>query len=314
MPPVNTDPFHHGEHEAQTRAGVRLLGAPIRDWMPDQHRLFFAQLPILFAAVADGAGWPVATALAGPPGFVSSSDARTLRVAALPDRADPAGTGLRAGAPAGLLGIDLGTRRRNRVSGIVLAVDGHGFTLDVRQSFGNCPQYIQAREVEGGEAPDRAGAAERLGGLDPQARALIAGADTFFVASGSGAGGGDAGGLDMSHRGGRPGFVRVDGDVLTIPDFRGNRYFNTLGNLMLDPRAGLLFVDFASGGLMHLQGRAELDWDGGAASGFAGAERLWRVQVTAGWRRPGALALRWAFRGYAPTTERMGRWDTRDDG
>lgn len=118
----------------------------------------------------------------------------------------------------------------------------------------------------------------------------------------------------MSHRGGRPGFVRVDGDVLTIPDFPGNRYFNTLGNLLLDPRAGLLFVDFASGDLLHLQGRAELDWDGGAESGFAGAERLWRVQVTAGWRCPGALGVRWAFRGYAPTTERTGQWNALDGG
>ena len=311
---MDADPFHHGEHEAQLRADVQVHGAPIRDWMPDQHRLFFAQLPILFAAVADEAGWPMATALAGPPGFVSSSDGRTLHIAALPSWDDPAGAGLRAGAPAGLLGIDLGTRRRNRANGTVLAMDGHGFTVGVRQSFGNCPQYIQAREVEGKEAPDRAGAAEHLDGLDLQARALIAGTDTFFVASSSGTDGGDAGGLDMAHRGGRPGFVRVDGDVLTIPDFRGNRYFNTLGNLMLDPRAGLLFVDFASGGLLHLQGRAELDWDGGAASGFAGAERLWRVQVTAGWRRPGALAMRWAFRGYAPTTERTGRWNTPDDG
>lgn len=296
------------------RAGVQLHGAPIRDWMPDQHRLFFAQLPILFAAVADEAGWPVATALAGAPGFVSSPDARTLRVFALPGQEDPAMAGLRAGALVGLLGIDLGTRRRNRANGTVLAVDGHGFTVGVRQSFGNCPQYIQAREVEGAEALTRAGAAEHLDGLDGQARALIAGADTFFVASGSGTDGGDTGGLDMSHRGGRPGFIRVDGDVLTIPDFRGNRYFNTLGNLLLDPRAGLLFVDFANGNLLHLQGRAELDWDGGAASGFAGAERLWRVRVTAGWRHPGALAMQWAFRGYAPTTERTGGWSTPDDG
>ena len=311
---MDADPFHPGEHEAQMRAGVRLHGAPIRASMPDQHRVFFAQLPVLFAAVPDAAGWPVATALAGPPGFVSSPDAHTLHVSALPDRDDPAAAGLRAGTLAGLLGIDLATRRRNRANGTVLAVDRHGFTLGVQQSFGNCPQYIQAREIEGVQASGRAGAAERLDGLDGQARALIAGADTFFVASGSGAGGGETGGLDMSHRGGRPGFVQVDGDVLTIPDFRGNRYFNTLGNLLLDPRAGLLFVDFASGELLQVQGRAELDWDGGPASGFAGAERLWRVRVTAGWRRPGALALRWAFRGYAPTTGRTGRWNAPIDG
>lgn len=306
---MDADPFHAGEREAQARAGVQLRGAPIRDWMPDQHRAFLAQLPILFAAVADGAGWPVATALAGRPGFVSSPDPRTLRVAALPDPADPAAAGLRAGALIGLLGINLGTRRRNRANGAVLAVDRDGFTVGVRQSFGNCLQYIQARDAEGGAAPPtQTGTAERLAGLDQEARALIAGADTFFVASGSGGRGDEAGGLDVSHRGGRPGFVRVDGDVLTVPDFRGNRFFNTLGNLLLDRRAGLLFVDFASGGLLQLQGSAEVVWSGEEARGFEGAERLWRVRITAGWRRRGVLPLRWVFREYAPTTERTGNW------
>jgi hypothetical protein len=53
--------------------------------------------------------------------------------------------------------------------------------------------------------------------------------------------------------------------VLTIPDFRGNRFFNTLGNLVSDPRAALLFVDFETGDLLHLQGRVEIDWSPTAA-------------------------------------------------
>ena len=152
------------------------------------------------------------------------------------------------------------------------------------------------------------GAAEPLAGLDPEALASITGADTFFVASGSGGQVGAAGGLDMSNRGGRPGFVRVDDGVLTIPDFRGNRYFNTLGNLLLDPRVGLLFMDIADGSLLQLQGRAEIGWDAGEAGRLPGAERLWRVHVTAGWRHRRALPLRWAFREFAPTTERTGTW------
>ncbi len=246
---MDGDPFHRGEHDAQRRAGVQRFSAPIRAEIPDQHRSFFAGLPMVFVGVANGSGWPVATVLAGAPGFISSPDPRTLHIGALPGPDDPAARWLHAGAPAGLLGIDLSTRRRNRVNGTVLATDEQGFTLGVSQSFGNCPQYIQAREVQP-QGTDRVAAAERLGGLDPQACALIAAADTFFVASSSGADGAEPGGMDISHRGGRPGFVRVDGDVLTIPDFRGNRYFNTLGNLLLEPRAGLLFVDFQDGGLL----------------------------------------------------------------
>ncbi len=312
-PATDRDPFHPGEREAQARAGVQLRGAPIRDWMPDQHRRFFADLPILFAAGADAAGWPVATALPGLPGFVSSPDPRTLRIAALPDRADPAARGLLPGACIGLLGIDFAARRRNRANGVVLARDDAGFTVGVRQSFGNCPQYIQAREVAGEPARIRAAMAERLSTLDAEARAVIGRADTFFVASGSGGRGGEAGGLDVSHRGGRPGFVRVEGDALTVPDFHGNRYYNTLGNLLLDPRAGLLFVDFATGTLLQVQGTVEIEWNG-EACGFVGAERLWRVRITDAWRRRGALPLRWAFRGYAPTTERTGEWAPPDEG
>lgn len=68
--------------------------------------------------------------------------------------------------------------------------------------------------------------------------------------------------MDVSHRGGPPGFVRLEGQTLTIPDYNGNRYFNTLGNLVSNPRAALLFVDFERGDVLHLQGTTEIVWDG----------------------------------------------------
>jgi predicted pyridoxine 5'-phosphate oxidase superfamily flavin-nucleotide-binding protein len=307
---MDANPFHLGEREAQALAGVQPPGASIRSFMPDQHRMFFAQLPLLLAGVADQAGWPVATALASPPGFVSSPDPCVLHIAAVPALADPATSGLWAGVPIGLLGIDLGTRRRNRANGTVTALGMDGITVSVLQSFGNCPQYIQTRDAKDAEEPARSASVECLAGLDRAAQAIVVGADTFFVASGSGGRGGEAGGMDVSHRGGRPGFVRVDGDVLTIPDFRGNRYFNTLGNLLLNPRVGLLFIDFTTGDLLQLQGCAEIVWDGEEVRSFVGAERLWRVRVTAGWRRRAVLPVRWTFRDYAPTTERTGAWNT----
>jgi hypothetical protein len=149
---------------------------------------------------------------------------------------------------------------------------------------------------------------ESLSHLDGGARAAIAAADSFFVASRSRGGNGTAFGADISHRGGRPGFVRVDGDVLSIPDFRGNRYFNTLGNLIGEPRASLLFVDFESGDQLQLQGTACVDWGDTAVRGFAGAERLWRFHVLRGWRRHAATPLRWSFVDYSRTTLATGHW------
>src|SRR5262249_4681339 len=146
-----------------------------------------------------------------------------------------------------------------RANGAIVARDSVGFTLAVRQSFGNCAKYIQRRAVQ--PAPQSPGGVETLASLDDAARGLIAQADTLFVASRSRPDVGAAGGLDMSHRGGRAGFVRLDGDALVVPDFAGNRFFNTLGNMMGEPRASLVFVDFATGDLLQLQGRATIDWD-----------------------------------------------------
>jgi predicted pyridoxine 5'-phosphate oxidase superfamily flavin-nucleotide-binding protein len=281
--------FHEDERRAQDLAGQHAGRAAIRPFMPEQHRAFFPLLPYLFTATLDAAGAPVASMLWGPAGFVHSPAPVTLRIESLPDSGDPAASGFAAGQPIGLLGLDLTTRRRNRANGRIAAVD-NGVTVGVDQSFGNCAQYIQTRTP----APHvRASQpTEPLPGLDDAVHRVIESADTFFVASRSRAGIGD-GGLDVSHRGGRPGFVAVRGDSLVVPDFRGNRFFNTLGNLLGDSRAGLLFVDFATGDLLQFQGTATIDW---------GEPRRWTVAVERGWRRRAALPFDWTFGDYAPTT------------
>jgi uncharacterized protein len=301
--------FHAGEQALQARIGVRERMAfygprAIRDFLPDQHRAFFPLLTYLPVAVLGQGGWPIGTMLTGAAGFVTSPAPRSLRVAALAADGDPAAAGLSVSAPIGILGIDLSTRRRNRANGRITKLDDEGFSVGVEQSFGNCAQYIQLRDVAVNRGVSQV-TTETLASLDAPARTMVAGSDTFFVASSAG-----AAGLDMSHRGGRPGFVRVDDDRLTVPDFAGNRYFNTLGNFLVDPRAGLLFADFTTGDLLQLTGNVELVWDGEEVREFEGAQRLWRVHVTQGWRRRGALPFRWSFREYAPSTERTGIWAT----
>lgn len=300
--------FNTDELAAQARAGVSTRSAGIRDVMPDQHRAFFAAQPRVWVATLDADGWPLATLLEGEPGFVTSPDPSTLRIDSLPGPDDPAHGTIRKGQEIGLLGIDLTTRRRNRANGVISDVDASAFTVAVRQSFGNCPQYIQRRALSRAEpAPGRV---RRLESLDGDARGLIARADTFFVASRSRPDVGAAGGADISHRGGRPGFVRVDGETLSIPDFRGNGYFNTLGNLLGEPRSSLLFPDFETGDLLQLQGVATIDWSPSAAERFQGAERFWHFRIARGWLRPRAAALRGTFVDYSPITLRTGAWMT----
>ena len=108
-------PFHPGELQAQQLAGVTGAGHGIRDFMPGQHRDFFAALPFVLLASTGADGAPYAQVLCGAPGFVSSPDPHTLAVAAA--------STLAPGAPVGLLGIDFATRRRNRANGRLVAVD-----------------------------------------------------------------------------------------------------------------------------------------------------------------------------------------------
>ncbi|MGJ3702067.1 pyridoxamine 5'-phosphate oxidase family protein [Variovorax sp. AFSI2.2] len=315
-------PFHAGERALQAQTGWRdrmeALGPRvIRDYMPDQHREFFAQLPFLVVGSLDASLQPWASVLAAPAGFVHSPDATHLRIDALPAAGDPLAGQLAQGASLGLLGIEPHTRRRNRMNGTVELLDAAGFMVEVQQSFGNCPRYIQAREPVFAAARNAHSVpVQRLDTLDLAAQRLIGSADTLFIATAypdEAAVGDDADarshGVDVSHRGGLPGFVRVDeGGVLTVPDFNGNRFFNTLGNLVAHPRAGLLFIDFDSGELLHVAATAEIVLDGPELAQFEGAERLLRLHVDHALRRPAALPLRWGDAELSPHLAGSGRW------
>lgn len=306
---ADASPFHAGERAVQQRAGVgsqaELLGRRgIRRYMPEQHRRFFTEQPFMVFGGVDAQGQPWATLRAAAPGFVSAPDAGTLRVEGGVLPGDPLAGRWRAGAMIGGLGLQPQTRRRNRVNGVVRAAHGDTLLIDVMQSFGNCTKYIQRRtptliERDAGWVTEPVQVATRLSDGD---RALLARADTFFIASANlDEEAGLARGVDVSHRGGAPGFVRVDdANTLTTPDYSGNRFFNTIGNLIHDPRAGLLFIDFVTGDLVYLAVRAEVVWEGAELAAFEGAQRLVRFHIDDVRRSPGALPFQWSEAELAP--------------
>jgi ferredoxin-NADP reductase/predicted pyridoxine 5'-phosphate oxidase superfamily flavin-nucleotide-binding protein len=315
---MDASPFHAGELTIQQRVGVReqMAGAGaagVRDYMPDQHRQFFSELPMFFIGALDAEGQPWATVLASDPGFVSTPDARTLHIAGGMLAGDPLQDQLGVGVHFGGLGLVPSTRRRNRVNGVITSVDEGGMRVAVSQSFGNCPQYIQDRAATPAPAA-REVHVLRGAQLSAQDRELIARADTFFIASANlddKAGKGK--GADVSHRGGRPGFVRIDDDrTLTSPEFVGNFFFNTTGNLLSHPRAGLLFIDFERGDMLHVAVEAEIIWDGPQVRAFAGAERLLRFHVRQVVRNVGALPFRWSAPKPAAQVARTGTWAEAD--
>jgi uncharacterized protein len=245
---LNTEsPFHAGELAIQARFGAqermdKQARRMVRDYLPEQHQQFFAQLSYLIVGTVDAGGNLWASILVGNPGFLSSPDEHTLRVAAQPLFGDPLATTLAKGIDIGLLGIELHTRRRNRLNGTITAIHADGFDVQVGQSFGNCPQYIQSRMFGLVESDSTIPKVHQFTTLGAEERAIITAADTFFIATAyQDESAGAARGVDVSHRGGKPGFVRIDDEgTLTIPDFSGNCHFNTFGNLELNPRTGLL--------------------------------------------------------------------------
>lgn len=308
--------WHAGEKAIQESLGVaermESVGKRvIRDYMPDQHREFYAQVPFIVLGSVDPQGDAWATLLEGAPGFISSPSPTGLRIQARRNPQDPASRGMGAGDAIGLLGIELHTRRRNRVNGFLGPSDGGALHFTVDQSFGNCPQYIQLRDhaFVRDPAEDIPGDVLASPGIDPAARAMIEAADTFFVASYADREGHRQ--VDVSHRGGKAGFVRVAEDgTLTIPDFAGNLFFATLGNILLNGKAGLVFMDFATGDLLQMTGEAQVILDSPEIAAFQGAERLWSFRPTQVLRRPGALALRWRFQpdGWSPNSLMTGDW------
>jgi len=278
---VSRSPYHAGELAVQRRAGVAAsaarIGRGIHDAIPPIARDFLAAQRMLIVGARDREGLVWASPLTGEPGFVRSVDERTVAVDARLEDGDPLAGALAPGAQVGLLAIDLANRRRMRLNGRLAAVEGR-FVIDLDQVYANCPKYIHPRELE--PLPSRSGDAplrppRRGDTLADDQQIAIARADTFFLATAH-----REAGADASHRGGPPGFVRViDARALHWPDYAGNTMFNSLGNIAADPRAGILFVDFASGSTLQLSGRATVEWGEDVVASFPDAERVVRLDV-----------------------------------
>jgi uncharacterized protein len=301
------DPFHEGERAVQQHAGGRAAAlrtaGVLGDAIPPRAIPFLAQQRMLAVGSVDTQGAVSASVLFGTPGLASSPDGRSVlldrtRIEAGPD--DPLWGHLRVDAEVGLLAIEFDSRRRLRVNGAVRGVDAARVEVRVREAYPNCPKYIQRRtrrdDLPALPADPRPGASGVT--LDAPRRRMVESADTLFVASRH-----PARGVDVSHRGGMPGFVRVlDPGRLRIPDYPGNSMFNTLGNVAVDARAALVFLDFDRGSLLQLTGVVTLRFgeaeDPSQPTGGTG--RYWDFAL-ARWReQPAATRRAWELLDYSP--------------
>ncbi|KAF7357898.1 putative PNPOx domain-containing protein [Mycena venus] len=281
--------WHRGENAIHHKLNtfddyaVSRLYMHISGDLPGEHAQFHStRLSFLPVTTLDDTGRPWGSILAGKdgePGFIHTPRYSTLRVDAklwegdplvqnskLYERADQ--TMLVAG-----IGIELGTRRRNKFAGFVSQLNqaegGMKLDFQVNEAIGNCPKYINIRDLvpHPNTVPKIAYQKAHLSPNDrlpDEAIALITASDTVFLGTTYKAFAQDSlqfpSHLGMNHRGGRPGFMRVvpsDGRTVVIPDFSGNRFMTSLGNIEATPLASLTFIDFVSGDILYLTGGAE---------------------------------------------------------
>jgi predicted pyridoxine 5'-phosphate oxidase superfamily flavin-nucleotide-binding protein len=301
---MSTGVFHDGERAVQRLAGVTefagRVGRSIRRDLPPAAQAFLAERRWIVIGALDAGDRPWPAIRAGAPGFAHALDGRTVRIDAAPPIGDPVGDDLLPpGALAGLIALDPATRRRLRVNGRVAGRDGGGVVLVADQVYSNCPKYIQRRDEQPADAAGVPASSASAAGLSDAQRDRLRAADTFFIASAR-----PGEGVDVSHRGGMPGFVQVDGNRIAWPDYGGNAMFNTLGNIHGHPYAGLLVPDFASGGALIVGGRAAIDWDPAHAAALAGAERVVTLTIDRVVEQTGVLPLAFQLREYSPFNPR----------
>jgi predicted pyridoxine 5'-phosphate oxidase superfamily flavin-nucleotide-binding protein len=295
-----TSLYHSGEKEVQERVGVRQMAERVsrimQPFIPPVVHDFIKIQSMLVAASVDAQGHVWASLLTGQPGFVQALDETTLQITE-PRwlEGDPLRANLEYNSEIGILLIEFASRLRMRLNGQAFLDKNGNIQVLSRQVYSNCQKYIQKRQplgiADNNEGPVSFQKSELL---SPSKQRLIENADTFFVASYN-----SEGGADASHRGGLPGFVRVENGILTWPDYIGNKMFNTLGNIQSNPNTGLLFLDFEQGNILQLTGKAHIVWDEARVKTFAGAERLVEFEPEEILEFTGANPLRWDFKEYS---------------
>ncbi len=292
--------FHSGEIAVQTRAGVHdialRVSRVISSTLPHNVQYFLEIQSMVVIGSLDSNNRVQASVLTGNPGFIQALDERTIRIDTMTFDGDPLIENLKKRNEIGILAIDLVNRHRLKIKGEAQIKNGIIY-VTVKRAYAQCPKYIQAREA--GSIPSESLTRQNIQHLENLSNDLqkfIATSDTFFIATYH-----EESGIDVSHRGGNPGFIKVlNQNKIVFPDYSGNSMFNTLGNISVNPGASLLFIDFQNGSTILLTGEAKIIWDGDRVLEFAGAERLVEFEICGVVHTSDAVPLKWQFHDYSP--------------
>jgi len=300
-------PFHEGELLVQQRVGEEIAaqqnGQIIGDTILKGALKLIEQQPMVVLGSVDAQQNVWASILFGLPGFIKPVDPQAIAfdlTQAIINPHDPFWANIQAENQIGMLVIELAHRRRLRINGAIVQVTNNQFHLNVIESYPNCPKYIQRRQLIPNfdlTAVKQCSAPQWGQSLSLAQQDWIASADTLFVASTY-----PHRGVDISHRGGNPGFVQIlDERSLRIPDYAGNSMFNTLGNLMINPLAGLVFLDFERSRTLQLTGKTTIQWNLDESRDLTGGtHRYWDFTIEQWLETDLPQFLQWEFLDYSP--------------
>lgn len=294
--------YHAGELAVQALAGEQIVaernGLSIKSVVVQGAFSYLRTQSLIVCSTMANDGKVWCSFLTGEPGFIHVVSEKELTVSSQPVTSDPILRDLRDRPDIGLLAIDFFRRIRMRINGKGVW-DGERLWVTVEQAYGNCPKYIQKRSLQPGSGTYRRERLSQRGhALNAEQQDWIRKADTFFIGSAS-----SERKMDASHRGGQPGFVKIEDDrTLLFPDYFGNSMYNTLGNLYSNPAAGLLFIDFNGGHSLQLSGRTETIWDKAQISQVPGAERLVRYTIDEVIYIENDTPIMWEFHEFSPAS------------
>lgn len=281
---TGTLPWHAGEQKIHSLLHVPLVGNPTVPGLAPGAGTLVKKAPLLALGTLDDQGRPWTTVW-NAEGSADPLSESTIEAKSLVDsRYDPVVEAVAGGDTdkmVSALSIDLETRRRVKLYGrTISALLSHGtaeptqarLTVKIETSLGgwtllrigltqqlsqtgNCPKYLNKKHIV--PAVPNPKLISDSPHLTPGAVDLLNSTDCFFISS---FGKED---MDTNNRNGPPGFVRVfsnnpSGAVLVYPEYSGNRLYQTLGNLQINPMAGYVFPDFKTGNALYATGHTEI--------------------------------------------------------
>ncbi len=300
--------FHSGELTAQDKAGTRGAAAELAagkrnslNFSSNHDAFLAAQSFAVVSSVDLNSGYVWVSPLFGREGDLTavSENEIVISAACIPN-GDVLST-VEPGTPLSLLGIDLNRRIRHRINGNAVISDASvdkSLHFLVKEYSPNCPKYINRREIvydaHNAYPVNKSAKRQERTTLTESDQAFIQSMDTLWIGSYA-----PDIGADSNHRGGRPGFIRVtSSSTIEWPEYRGNGMFFTSGNLESHDRAGVTLVDFETGSMIQMTGRAVVDWQHDGS--YEGATRVMKYQIERLIRTDHVTTHRWKRLDYSP--------------